>query len=70
MDMPGAYPTEKVVKYAMRRIRGGADVRSAAVEAVDWEAGYTMEFAPSPSAHRELYDLIEEDLQELIDKAD
>lgn len=36
--------------------------RSMAVAYIDGEHGYTMEFAPSPSFHRELYDITEQNV--------
>lgn len=40
------------------------DLRDLAVEHVDQREGYSVEFAPSPEAHREMY---EEELGRLID---
>lgn len=38
-------------------------IRSLAVCMVDGQAGYTMEFAPSPVAHREAYNEMERRLR-------
>lgn len=53
----------KVASEGKRLLDNGAHPRDAAVEAVDEHYGYTMEFAPSPAAHRELYDIIERRLR-------
>lgn len=56
---------DKIRPLAIKLRAKGSDTRSATVEAVDSYHGYTMEFAPSPVHHRELYDLLEEQLNEL-----
>lgn len=40
------------------------DVRDQAIKNVDAECGYTVEFAPDPQHHRDLYDAEEERLRE------
>lgn len=38
-------------------------LRDLAISMVDGKHGFTMEFAPSPDAHREEYDRMERDLR-------
>lgn len=43
--------------------------REAAIQIVDGVLGYTMEYAGSPAAHRQYYDLTEEAMQPALDAA-
>ncbi len=41
-------------------------IRALAVALVDGDSGFTMEFAPSPRAHKDQYDRVEEMLRSAL----